>query len=99
MHPHRSSPQHSAHACCSMPPSSNRSEPNMTSNLQSLLDHFGEDNVAHAIDLLEASGFLQVNRSGPDVTIQASNKLMSHVSAAGITPANIDQHVRQALRP
>jgi len=70
----------------------------MTSNLQSLLEHFGEDNVAHAIDLLEASGFLEVNRSGPEVTLQATTKLMNQVRAAGITAANIDQHVRQALR-
>jgi hypothetical protein len=70
----------------------------MTSNLQSLLEHFGEDNVAHAIDLLEASGFLEVNRSGPEVTLQATTKLMNQVRAAGITSANIDQHVRQALR-
>ena len=70
----------------------------MTTNLHALLEHFGEDNVAHAIDLLEASGFLQVDRSGPEVTLQATSKLMSHISAAGITSTNIDQHVRQALR-
>jgi hypothetical protein len=70
----------------------------MTTNLQALLEHFGENNVAHAIELLEASGFLQVNRGGPEVTIQATNKLMSQVRAAGITSANINQHVRQALR-
>jgi hypothetical protein len=69
----------------------------MQTNIDDIAAQFGSKNVADAIDLLEACGALKVNRSGTEVTIQATDKLMGRVRAAGITRANIDQHVRRAI--
>ena len=53
-----------------------------------------QEDIEYVVDMLEANGYLTLTRiSDTEVTIEATEKLMRKVRAAGITAANVHQHI------